>query len=452
MRLTSTPPWAVRPLSVAIALVALLVSCSPQDEEHRTDGTTAGEEPASPTPSVSEILGIDASQPRETADQKLPPLGWEEASEGLPKGGTWRQNPLLADFDGDGRAELVASNREEDGLNAWTRTQEGRWIPAQEGFQKEPSLMYGGSAVADLDGDGDLDLVFASHLDGLRVYENLGELRWREAPRPNSPNQMLDVATGNLDGDAHPDFAGICHFAGAMHVYRSDPSGRLVLLPESSRLAQVCSFGTRIRLEDIDGDGIDDILATTDKGALCLLTVRGEDGSLAWENLSAGLPKPKIGNSLRGIVAADFIEGGRPEIAVGGLVDVSLEESARLGLGIYAWDESSGSWQDLDSGLPRGMAVTDVSSADFDEDGHADLLVLFTTGESSLFLGDGQGGFTLLGAFPRLLGGTPHAALGDVNGDGHVDVALLHAATKLRPNEGGLRVFLNPGPEKLRRP
>ena len=37
----------------------------------------------------------------------------------------------------------------------------------------------------------------------------------------------------------------------------------------------------------------------------------------------------------------------------------------------------------------------------------------------------------------------PRIALGDANGDGLVDICMLHGATKSIPDGGGVQVFLN---------
>ena len=66
-----------------------------------------------------------------------PELKFVEHSEGLPSAGTWIGYPLLFDFTGDGRADLVASNREEDGYNAWMAPEKGPWIRRIEGLPRE---------------------------------------------------------------------------------------------------------------------------------------------------------------------------------------------------------------------------------------------------------------------------------------------------------------------------
>ena len=61
--------------------------------------------------------GASSHQPEPASD--LPKLHFVEHSQGLAAGGTWREHPLFHDLNGDGNDDLVASNREEDGLNVW---------------------------------------------------------------------------------------------------------------------------------------------------------------------------------------------------------------------------------------------------------------------------------------------------------------------------------------------
>src|SRR5690606_23324460 len=144
-----------------------------------------------------------------------PVLAFRTANEGLPVGGTWREEPLLHDFTGSGRASIVASNREEDGLNAWELV-DGAWKLRIDGMRRD--LMYGGSVGADFDGDGDDDLLFASHKTCLVLYLNDGSMRWEQGPEIERTMLLIDVATGDLDGDGLHDAVGIGQFDGGIEV------------------------------------------------------------------------------------------------------------------------------------------------------------------------------------------------------------------------------------------
>src|SRR6185295_10115001 len=72
------------------------------------------------TPQVLNAQGVFVPDPAPQAErERLPELAFRELSAGLPPSGTWSGRPLLHDFTGDGRADLVAANCEEQGYRAW---------------------------------------------------------------------------------------------------------------------------------------------------------------------------------------------------------------------------------------------------------------------------------------------------------------------------------------------
>ncbi len=161
-------------LAAALLTLGLCSGCS-QEQAEPVESTSPTEESSEPRgKTFEELLGIGKGDEKglERPTQDLPVLGFQSNSEGLPTFGTWREHPTLCDLDGDGRADLIASNREENGLNIWRSVPGSAWVPAREGVPDD--LMYGGSDCADLDGDGDVDVLFAAHKrEGLNQKDDL---------------------------------------------------------------------------------------------------------------------------------------------------------------------------------------------------------------------------------------------------------------------------------------
>ncbi|MBK7876414.1 MAG: VCBS repeat-containing protein [Planctomycetes bacterium] len=387
-----------------------------------------------------------------------PELAFTEVSQGLPQSGTWRGYPLLHDFNGDGRADLVASNREEDGYSTWVSPAKGPWVRCIEGPKKDVGglprdMAYGPARAADMDGDHRTDLLLSAHTDALRIYRNVlaldekdqatddGKLHWlrTEAPIEN-PFLMLDIAVGNLNGDAYPDVVGLGHFKGGISVYFGDGKGGVRRLPESDKIIDAKAFGQRIELADLDGDGIHDIAATTNRGMKIYMTRQGTP--FTFEERSAGLPNPTIGNSITGLCTGTFRKGKPIEVAACLVPDPLQKPETFDTIGLYGWNAEKKSWEHVDSGLPRGEVYRDLACADFNADGNLDLLVFSLECGGVFYLGDGNGGFAPKGRLPGIFG-IGRIAIGDIDGDKLPDVAVSIPATKEHPEAGGIRAFLN---------
>jgi hypothetical protein len=458
---TSTRRWtrSICSLSGLAGLGVMLAACgrdpapAPAAPPAAAPSKTAAPAPA-PTPQdavdpITQVFG--EAPPPVTVHFTLRELPFEEHSEGLPKTGTWRGYPLLYDFNGDGLADLVASNREEDGYSAFEASKTGAWKQRIEGLDR--TMAYGPARAADMNSDGIPDLVLSAHSDALRIYLNDGHMNWKLASRlahDDNAFLMLDIATGNLDGDAFPDVVGIGNFDGGLQVFLGDGKASEVEghpglrhLPESRTLIPPKTLGKLVALADLDGDGIDDIVVATNgltqnNGLKAFLTRKGTP--MRWEDVSAGLPVPTIGNSFYGLAVGRFVAGGWPQIAACSLNDPTSK--APDDIGVYAWDPASKSWGHVDSGLDRKGSYRDLVAGDLDKDGNLDLVVMSLNDGGMVLRGDGKGKFEAVG---RLAGvdGAGFVRLGDIDGDGWLDIVVVHAAEKNHPEEGSIRALLN---------
>jgi hypothetical protein len=393
-----------------------------------------------PAPNLTAADLLGGADEVKRVEFKLPELPFEERSEGLPKSGTWRGRPLLHDFTGDGLADIVVSNREEDGYNAWEATKAGPWVLRIQGLEPR-NMAYGPSRAADMNEDGKVDLVLSAHTDALHVYFQDGKMNWTRSTEPiENPTLMIDVAPGNLNGDPHKDVVGIAHFEGGISVYLGDGKGGLLRLKESGSLVPREVMGKIIELADVNADGIDDIAVTTNAGLKVFLTRPGEP--MKWEEVSRGLPNPKIGNSISGMDVAQMIPGGWPEVVMGLLCDPGDKGEDRNGIGVYAYDEKKGEWAHADTGLNREWSYRDIDVGDLNKDGVMDIVAMTPEGGGVIYVGTGNGNYKALG---RLAGvhGKCMCTLGDADGDGFLDVLVSTGAQKENPERGSLRVFIN---------
>ena len=122
------------------------------------------------------------------------------------------------------------------------------------------------------------------------------------------------------------------------------------------------------------------------------------------------------------MAVADYNNDGKPDIAV------AAESANVVGVALGVGDGNFIAPASFPIATPWGLAAADV-----DADGHMDLVV-GTTGVA-LMLGHGDGTFDPPVVMYPSLGRVTVMAVGDLNDDGRVDVAVLSG--------GGLKVLYN---------
>jgi hypothetical protein len=316
------------------------------------------------------------------------------------------------DLDLDGDLELFVAQGSllpnqvlrNDGLGGFTD-----WagaLPAKAGAS-------GSAELADLDADGDLD-AFAASSTGSEVLENDGAGTFSYFPgAPLSYGHTL-VSLGDLDGDGILDAlltqGGV---GGLPRPLLGVGDGTFVELPTVPVLLG------KTALADLDGDGLDDVLAVGSKVQVFQAT---GGGGLAAVTLQVVPEKDAVPSGF----AFDDLDGdGDPDALL-----VLDDRTHRL------WLNASGEL-DAFAHVPAAElgsdTLRDLALGDVDGDGELDALVAgYTLGGDStpqsckLYRGDGTGAFDA--AHGMLPGGLEDkvaaVALTDLDGDGDVDALL----------------------------
>ncbi len=89
--------------------------------------------------------------------------------EGLPRTGQWRQGFDVADMNGDGHLDVVfgPSRKGRPTPNIFLGDGQGQWRLWSEARYPDQPYDYGDAAVADFNGDGHMDVAFGFHLRGM---------------------------------------------------------------------------------------------------------------------------------------------------------------------------------------------------------------------------------------------------------------------------------------------
>lgn len=446
---------------------------APSEDEER------GGTPAPPRREEAHAPVIEVSA--EEAEVVEPPvskirLRLEETSEGLPTSGFWRENFALADLDGDGRPEIAAPPPRLSGLPIQIFKLEGKsWRSVKAAFDDPDQVgaEYGGIAAGDLDGDGRVDLVYVQHGRGPAVARNLGDFRFRIEGRGLARGVSgRSVAIGDLDGDGKPDVLSLSDEPEYLKVRQSEREGNfLARYPRSDGFVpgyDVRAFLARGDRFEENHDGLDEACFGFTLG----LSAAPEDGGAPFfasgcRYQGATFVVYEFDRSEKKFRRAglDFAERysfhsgtaigtyqGHPA-AFMSYVKVGPATASRniSGHGVSVYYREKGVWkrkrvvkfvgsraesQGIGAGDLNGDGLTDVAFAD---DSLGRLRIFFQTRE---------GGFEELAAElePAFVNRSSAVRIGDIDGDGRQDIALMYQfATGTPTKSGGLRVFRNAG-------
>ncbi|WP_177181273.1 FG-GAP repeat domain-containing protein [Parapedobacter koreensis] len=207
-------------------------------------------------------------------DPERPGYFIDRTAENLPQVNDATQSIKLADLNGDGFLDMVVGNEIppnrllfNDGKGVFTERAENLDLP--EPLETREALVF------DVDGDGDLDIVFANITSNggvwdknprARILINDGQGRFSDETEQRMPEHKFSTYSArevDFDHDGHLDLLlsalAVPGFGEEqLRAYRNDGKGYFTdvtaeVIPES-----VVGRNWNITIGDLDGDGIDD--------------------------------------------------------------------------------------------------------------------------------------------------------------------------------------------------
>lgn len=373
-------------------------------------------------------------------------IAWLRAAEGrvafLPSMGGGRS--LIADLDADGRPEILFANfihgstHDHFPVFVYWGTDHGYTPTRRSDF---PTQSATGLAVADLDGNGRLDLVVASMgKEDDTVFAAAGPLAaaappleagatarsriyWQgedgfsvERVTDLPTRHAVDVKIADLDGDGRPD---LVFLQGgdwpSVRVYRGTAEGFSPAQVRETRVAGrgfIDGIAGEVAVADLDGDGRSDLAVAAGGAELELLFNRGPDLA-TWTRASLPAQTPLS------VVATDLNRDGRPDLAVTGF-RVKRREENRASAFVY-WNSPDGFTATRHTALPV-LGGTAVRAGDLNGDGFTDLAFANSQDNAtfdvpSYVYWGGADGFAAERRLELATFGAVSVAIGDLNRD-----------------------------------
>lgn len=325
----------------------------------------------------------------------------------------------LADVDGDGDLDMFVTNSEESNRLYLNSNGQGRYIDATaaSGLADEAATSRG-AVFGDVNGDGLLDLFVTARSHTNRLFRGDGTGKFADVTLEAGVNNT-DFGQGacfaDVDSDGDLDLF-VSNFEMSNLLYRNDGQGVFEDVTVASGLRTetggfACVFG------DVDEDGDLD-LYVSNGGALNKLYLN--DGAGVFTDVTAEAGAGVSAGQGRGVQFADFNADGHLDV-----VAVAAGEAAAVLLG-----DGTGNFSDFSDAAGVGGvigAAQGVNTLDWDGDGDIDILVSYVNAPNVLWDNDGLAVFRDVTADAGV--GTNRfgqgIAVGDVDGDGALDVSLV---------------------------
>ncbi len=334
----------------------------------------------------------------------------------LALGGEISTGSAWADYDGDGDLDLyVCSASGADHL--FRNDGGGVFVDVASGVMLD-SIVTAAALWGDYDGDGDLDLFLARHGANALLRNDGGDTFVDVTAAPlGDTGPTYGGAWGDFDNDGDLDLYVVNDTGNEdspNRLYRNDGGGTFV--DATSGPLGGPSTDRGVACGDYDGDGDLDLLLTSHG------TLLRNDGGNTFVDVSSG----PVGTSLpNGAAFGDYDNDGD--------LDLYLSNGPP-NEGLLLRNDGGDTFADATSGILDGgnLAHYGVSWVDFDNDGDLDLCI--TTGGPGSILARNDGGGTFVDVTPGSLAGaedTNGEAWGDYDNDGDLDLYLTTSGANL---------------------
>lgn len=345
----------------------------------------------------------------------------------------------IGDIDGDGKPDMVIANYSNHTVSILRNNSSSGSITATS-FDPKVDFATGtyprSVSIGDLDGDGKPDLVVANYnsnnvsiLRNTAIEGSITTSSFAAKVDFTTGANPCSVAIGDLDGDGKPDLAIANFSSNNVSVLRNISMGIITATSFTGTRVDFATGGNpySVALGDLDGDGKADIVvANYTNDNVSVLRNNASPGSIT--NISfASKVDFGAGTNPCGVAIGDLDGDGKLDLAITNFNSNSVSVLRNIAI--------SGSITST-SFVPKIDYVTannpiDLAIGDIDGDGKADIVIANYNSNNISVLHNAFSGNITAASFDAKVNFTTGAgsnsiAIGDLDGDGKVDIAVAN--------------------------
>ena len=340
----------------------------------------------------------------------------------------------MADFNGDGKLDLIVAGSGGNALGYRQGVGDGSFMPEQL-LNAGSGLSAQGIVAVDYDGDNDMDLVAQEYVQSvantgtITLYRNNGTASFTRVVLASGHPESYRVVAGDLNGDGRTDLVYGKALSTVAYALQQ-PSGEL-----GAEVALPVTFGSAqgVLLGDMDNDNdLDIVVSNRANGVNAYFSVFSNDGSgvfSAPQNTTTGI----FPTALQ---LVDMNGDGRLDVVTGQSV-----VGSRAG---YYPQLANGTFGSRVVVLPTNTQLNSIRVADINGDGIPDIAAgAIVGGAFSMVWSPGLGG----GAFGNTILIDPNQGnafslhVADLDGDNNPDIVTTGTRSETLPS--AIRVYIN---------
>ena len=313
----------------------------------------------------------------------------------------------LGDVDGDGDLDAIVANGRHWPQQNYLFLNQGRGkFSVMRPLENERATSYA-CELADLDGDGDLDLAVGNDMALGQILLNDGAGNFELKGSFGKPASVRSLTVADIDGDGDNDILATCR----------GMQNQIYLNAGDASFTAGPPYGTRndstidVAVADINQDGHNDlILANRDQQPSAILL---NDGKLGF---GKQLPFGSAKGRSRAVAVGDLNGDGKLDWAMGNIGQPNM---------VYLGDGQGGVSKSIAFGAANSRTYS-LALADIDSDGSLDIVAGNAGQPNAVFFNEEKASRFREESFGAA-NATYGLCAGDINGDGRVDVAVANS-------------------------